>query len=100
MPKPTPVAETPPIATDADPPRKRRSPVDVQRDRLTERIARLTEERDEAVTEAVAEIKKNAAKELSERIAKAEAKVRSRFDARIQPFATMLGALSNGVKAS
>lgn len=71
----------------------RRSPTDVQRDRLTERIARLESERKAAVVAAAEEINENAEKDRLERIAKSAARITARFGARIEPLRTMLDAL-------
>ena len=73
--------------------KKRRNPTDVQRDRLTERIARLESERKAAVIAAAEEINENAEKDRLERIAKSAARITARFGARIEPFQKMLDAL-------
>jgi hypothetical protein len=83
---------------DNDPPaepRRKRSPSDVQRDRLTERIRRLEVERDGAVSEAVREIRENAEADLKERIGKKSAAITARFGERIDPLRKMLGALGS-----
>jgi len=73
---------------------KRRSPTDVQRDRLMDRINRLRTECTESIFDAVEDIEKNAAAELAERSRKAKDRIEARFAARIAPLQAMLSALT------
>lgn len=97
-PKPTdPKPPSAPIDTSLElPARKKRSPAEVQKDRLTERIHRLENERDDAVRQAIQTIRENAEGELRNRIALKSAAITARFGDRIRPLQTMLGALKNG----
>lgn len=88
-----PEVPTAPEATVEPPKKAKRSPLEVQRDRLSERIKRLELDRDHAVREAVREIRQNAEAELNERIAKKSAAITARFGERISPLRAMLGAL-------
>ena len=81
------------IATSLPPPRKRRSPDEQHRERLTARIAKLKTEGEDVARGVVAKIHETAARELEEKITKARDRVRSRYIVRIEPLERMLAAL-------
>jgi hypothetical protein len=88
--KPSP--ETPPVEL----PKKKRTPAEVQRDRLSGRIRRLENERDDAVRQAIQQLRDNAEGELRNRIALKSAAITARFGERLAPLQAMLGALKAG----
>ncbi len=81
------------LDTSVELPRARRTPTEVQRDRLSERIRRLENDRDDAVRQAREELRENAERELNERIAKKSAAITARFGERLAPLQKMLGSL-------
>ena len=76
----------------------KRSPTDVQRDRLTERLEKLRAEMFETTTGAVLAIRENAARELEDRIQRTSWRIERRYSVRLLPLQKMLDALKDGAE--
>jgi F0F1-type ATP synthase membrane subunit b/b' len=75
-------------------PAKRRTPTQVQRERLQERIERIKADARRAERDAITEIQDNAASEISKKIDNAKNRVANRFGMKLQPLEKMLAALA------